>query len=245
LSNSYGNPLGNPFIVSLRQDQHVFVSHANQDHAWAGAACAALEQQGLRCWIAPRDMRAGVDWPAQIIEAISHAALMVLILSEHANRSSQVLREVDRAVNHNVNVLALRIGDFALSKNLEYFISMCHWLDARPDAMAAGLDDLCVHARVIVGMPAGRPVAKAFTPEPVLAAGPPRVEPVPAHLHDPALLRNLESELAAHLGPIARHLVRKAALTSVSDEQLIAALAAELASDAERRVFLQRCRNRS
>ena len=34
----------------------VFVSHASEDHALAEQVCALLEQRGLKCWIAPRDV---------------------------------------------------------------------------------------------------------------------------------------------------------------------------------------------
>lgn len=184
----------------------------------------------MRCWVAPRDMRAGADWPAQIVEAIGSAVLMVLVLSEHANRSPQVLREVDRAVSHGVAVLAVRIGNFALSKNLEYFISMCHWLEAHEGGESQSLDDLCAHAR-------------AITTQGPAAALSPIVKPVPSQQRYGAdLLSRVESELAMHIGPIARHLVRKAADQAVDREELFASLARELANDGERHEFLRRVR---
>lgn len=229
--------------------QHVFISHSNQDQAWAQGVCDAFEASGLRCWMAPRDMAAGVDWPAQIVEAIANAALMVLILSEPANRSPQVLREVDRAVNHGVNVLALRIGDFPLSRNLEYFISMCHWLDAVGLTQEECIRQVCVNAQAIL--------AKGSGPAPALTFAPPRplplravdADPVPAPgptgVRDPDFLKRIESALALHLGPIARHLVKQAAAAAPSHQALLAALATELATDAERQQFLQRCRGHS
>jgi len=240
----------------MRDDQHIFVSHANQDHDWAYAACAALERRNLRCWVAPRDMKAGNDWPAQIVDAISRAALMVLVLSEHSNRSPQVLREVDRAINHNVAVLALRLGNFALSRNLEYFISMCHWLDADTGDQQRSLEDLCAHAVQITqqgvlrtmlpnaapGVPHER---RATPPAPAAASGTPLVRPAPAHLYNPDTLKRVESELASHLGPIARHLVRQAASHATNNDDLLNTLARELSTEAERHQFLKRCRNLS
>ena len=34
----------------------VFVSYSHQDKLTADAVCATLEAQGVRCWIAPRDI---------------------------------------------------------------------------------------------------------------------------------------------------------------------------------------------
>lgn len=33
----------------------VFISYASHDNAVADAACAILEDRGIRCWIVPRD----------------------------------------------------------------------------------------------------------------------------------------------------------------------------------------------
>jgi hypothetical protein len=35
-----------------------FISYSNKDKATADVACAAMEAQGVRCWIAPRDVLA-------------------------------------------------------------------------------------------------------------------------------------------------------------------------------------------
>lgn len=37
----------------------VFISYAHQDKPVADAVCARLEQSGIRCWIAPRDIQPG------------------------------------------------------------------------------------------------------------------------------------------------------------------------------------------
>lgn len=39
----------------------VFISYASSDKPVADAVCAALEQRGIRCWIAPRDILPGLD----------------------------------------------------------------------------------------------------------------------------------------------------------------------------------------
>ncbi|MBV8226902.1 MAG: toll/interleukin-1 receptor domain-containing protein [Verrucomicrobia bacterium] len=40
----------------------VFISHSSADKRAADAACALLETRGIKCWIAPRDIRPGSDW---------------------------------------------------------------------------------------------------------------------------------------------------------------------------------------
>ena len=61
-----------------------FISYSTKDKTSANAACAVLEGEGVRCWIAPRDIRPGVEWGASIVEAIDHCHVMVLIFSASA-----------------------------------------------------------------------------------------------------------------------------------------------------------------
>jgi Leucine-rich repeat (LRR) protein len=108
----------------------VFLSYSARDKPVADAACAVLEQGGVRCWIAPRNLTPGKDWSAGIIEGLDQSRLMVLVFSAHANRSPQVLREVERAVNRGIPILPFRIEDVKPTGGMEYLISTPHWLDA-------------------------------------------------------------------------------------------------------------------
>jgi hypothetical protein len=108
----------------------VFISYASKDKHIADAACAVLEANGIRCWIAPRDILPGADWGESIVDALSAARVFVLVFSSNANSSQQIRREVERAVNRGLAVIPLRIEDVPPTKSLEYFISTPHWLDA-------------------------------------------------------------------------------------------------------------------
>ena len=75
---------------------------------------------------------------------------------------------------------------------------------------------------------------------PVQAPAPP-----PAHIPagwDSTLLEQIERHLIVHLGPVARMLVRKAALESGSPKELIERLAAAIPNDTERAQFQRRLR---
>jgi TPR repeat protein len=71
-----------------------------------------------------------MDWGESIIDALTQSRAFVLVFSSHANSSPQIKREVERAVNHGLPIIPLRIEDVAPIKSLEYFISSPHWLDA-------------------------------------------------------------------------------------------------------------------
>jgi hypothetical protein len=107
-----------------------FISHASRDKNVADAMCARLEQRGIRCWIAPRDIRPGVSYGSAIIDAINDTRVMVVILSDGANVSRHVSKEVERAVSKGVVIIPFRIEDAKPTKDLEFFLSAEHWLDA-------------------------------------------------------------------------------------------------------------------
>jgi hypothetical protein len=81
----------------LIMPHEIFISHASQDKKVADAMCARLEHSGIRCWVAPRDIRPGMTYGAEIVHAISNARVMVVILSGQANLSPHVAKEVERA----------------------------------------------------------------------------------------------------------------------------------------------------
>lgn len=108
----------------------VFLSYSTHDRAVALAICEGMEQAGLRCWIAPRNILPGRDWPEAIVEAINGARAIVLVFSSNANASAQVLREVERAASKQLPIVPVRIENVAPTKSMEYFLGTQHWLDA-------------------------------------------------------------------------------------------------------------------
>ena len=118
-------------LVIVRSVAHdVFISYSSKDKAAADAACNVLERNGVRVWIAPRDILPGVGWAESLIGGINNARVMVLVYSSNANHSPQIEREVERAINKGLPVVPFRVEDVAPSATLEYFISETHWLDA-------------------------------------------------------------------------------------------------------------------
>ncbi|HUO20167.1 MAG TPA: toll/interleukin-1 receptor domain-containing protein [Steroidobacteraceae bacterium] len=219
--------------------RRVFVSYSQSDREPAFGIVSRLEGAGIDCWIAPRDVTPAADWAAEIVEAITAARVMVLVFSASTNDSPQVRREVERAVHHRVAVLPFRIADVLPSKSLEYFLSSQHWLDAFPPPLAPHYGRLIDHVRAFLGADTAAPAATtgSFAAAPAPAA----TGTVPA-LIDPAQLKRFETELATYIGPLARHLVKRAAASAAGPESLIVMLGTEIESEAERGRFVSVCR---
>lgn len=111
-------------------NRDIFISHSSQDKTVADAVCAALERQGLRCWIAPRDIVPGTDWSTAIVEGLVAARVVVLVFSAHANASVQVRREVQFSLEQGRVVLPLRIDSTVPEGAMAYYLGPLHWLNA-------------------------------------------------------------------------------------------------------------------
>lgn len=96
----------------------VFISHAKEDRAFADIVCAALERQGLDCWIAPRDVAPGLVFDEAIIDGIEASQVLVLVLSGSANVSRFVQNEVNRAFSKGKAIVTFRAKDVLPAKSL-------------------------------------------------------------------------------------------------------------------------------
>jgi len=170
----------------------VFISHSVKNKVTADAVCAMLESEGIRCWIAPRDVTPGMEWSECIIDAIEQTRIMVLVFTADANNSPQIRREVERAVNHGVAILPVRTEDVVPGKALEYFIGNVHWLDALTPPLEAHLKSLAATIKVLISRPDAK--VPGATQEPPRVSHPAEVpvftqwrkEPVPAPPPPPA-----------------------------------------------------------
>ena len=106
-----------------------FVCHSTRDKLFVDALVHSLEQQSYRCWYAPRDIAAGVSWPAAIAEAIRETPVMLLVFSGSSNISEEISRELTLAANNRCIVIPVRIENVTPSPALEYHLSNRHWLD--------------------------------------------------------------------------------------------------------------------
>jgi len=138
----------------------VFVCHSSKDKAVADAACAALEAQGTACWIAPRDVLAGLEYGEAIVDAIAGCPILVLIFSAHANDSPQVRREIERAVSKGKTIVPFRIEDVMPARAMEYALSNTHWLDAMKPPVEQHLPELC---RTVTTL-----IRRSAPPEPIV-----------------------------------------------------------------------------
>jgi branched-chain amino acid transport system substrate-binding protein len=120
----------------------VFVSYSSKEKAVADAVVSALENEGIRCWYAPRDIEPGADWADSITKAIHECKMMVLVFSKNANRSQRVVDEINYAISQEKIILPFRIEAYNPTGALGLHLSSRHWLDAYEPSWEAHLDRL-------------------------------------------------------------------------------------------------------
>jgi hypothetical protein len=222
----------------------IFISYSQADRACAHEMVALLETQGIKCWMAPRDISPSADWASEIIDAISAARVMLLVFSGSSNQSPQVRREVERAVHKGVSVLPFRIEDVAPSKSLEFFLSSQHWMDAFPPPREPHYRRLSSY---LTAQLAGKPVAAAAPNGGDRAASSAGavsgVDAVSGLAVGSRELAHIEAQLASYIGPLARFLVKREAQRARGVDELIARLSTELEAESERTKFAQCCRH--
>ncbi len=107
----------------------VFISHSSKDAPLAQLICHRLEEAGIRCWIAPRDIQ-HEDWAGSIMDGLSRSDVCVIIVGEHADDSPEVLKEVTEATRSCQYIIPFKVDSAELSPKMRYHLGPCHWLDA-------------------------------------------------------------------------------------------------------------------
>ncbi len=140
----------------------VFISHSSKDAVVAQSLCGILEQNGISCWMAPRNIMPGEDWATAIAKAIAATRVFIVIYSANSADSTEVPKEIMLAGSRRSYIIPYKIDGTPLRENFEYHLGASHWISAdisRGDYKAAEL-----LAAVNAGMGnAAAPVTDAVT----------------------------------------------------------------------------------
>lgn len=110
----------------------VFISYSSSDKAVAEAACHVIEERGIRCWIAPRDIPPGCNYGDAIDSAIGACSVFVLIFSQKSSISTWVQSEINVAFSEQKHIIPFRIDDTPLQGANRLLLNKTHWIDAYP-----------------------------------------------------------------------------------------------------------------
>ena len=101
----------------------VFISYSTKDLSQAEKVRDILENNGIPCWMAPRDIPGGSNYAREIPQAIRGCQVFVLILSDNAQRSTWVVKELDNAVNCGKVIMPLMLEDCPLNDEFNFLLT--------------------------------------------------------------------------------------------------------------------------
>lgn len=121
---------------------YIFISHSSKDAKTAQDLCRYIEENGNDCFLAPRDIRPGCEYAAEIVEGVDRSDAVLLVLSNASNQSPHVLREVERAVTRSIPILVYKIEDVELTKSMEYFLMTHQWMNSKKNSYEDILENI-------------------------------------------------------------------------------------------------------
>ena len=150
LNEALKNNANTPSPELPRQGLDVFISYSSLNKNVADAVVSDFENNGIRCWYAPRDIMPGQEWVTSIHDAINACKLFVLIYTDSSNESKQVANEVALAFNSGKTLIPFKLSDTQMSSELEYYLTRVHWLDAVNPPLLQSIENLRKYSKKIL-----------------------------------------------------------------------------------------------
>lgn len=133
----------------------VFISYSSKNAPTAQAICHELEDNGIRCWMAPRDIPVGSKYATVITQAIKECKAVVLVFSEQSAISPWVESEINIAFSNRKPIIPYKI-DLATLENYDEFYLMLnnrHWIESYPDFKTRFSELVSVVSSLVGSMP--------------------------------------------------------------------------------------------
>lgn len=112
----------------------VFISYSSKDYAIANAVRELLKQHKIPSFMAPESIPAGSNYTQEIPEAIGACFAMVVLLSQSAQESKWVPKEIDMALEDNVPVIPFLVDINKPNRQFRFMLGQCQYIHPREDA---------------------------------------------------------------------------------------------------------------
>ena len=92
-------------VIKINHD--VYICYSTVDSEIANKICHVLEQNNIKCWIAPRNICSDGNYVDEISDAIKSAKVVVLIVSKNSEVSKYVINEIKLAFAYKILIIPL------------------------------------------------------------------------------------------------------------------------------------------
>ena len=107
----------------------IFISYSSKDKPVADQLVTHIEKAGYTCWIAPRNIVAGVEYSEVIEKAILKCKVFLIIFSEYSEKSSWVKSELNIAFSENKYLIPYKIDATPLKGTMRLLLNDKHWIE--------------------------------------------------------------------------------------------------------------------
>lgn len=114
-------------------DPYVFVCYAHTDSDAVYADLVALAEHGINVWY-DEGIPAGAAWRGEIAGAIKGASKFLFFISNASLHSNHCLREIDYALNHDIDIVPIYLDKATLPAELDLVLNRVQALFRYSDA---------------------------------------------------------------------------------------------------------------
>lgn len=131
---------------------YAFISYSTKNQTLADSMKQLLSRNGVASWMAPADIPAGSKYAQVINRAIKDCACVVLMLSDAAQNSTWVAKEIERAVSYRKPIISVQLEELTLNDEFEFYISTDQIVAVKQiDDSSPEVDKIMASLRAICG----------------------------------------------------------------------------------------------
>ena len=109
---------------------NVFISYSSKEYDKASALRQVLVANSIECWMAPQSIPFGGDYGQEIPKAIKSCDIFLLLLSESAQTSKWVPKELDNAINEGKIIIPFHADESNLNDAFNFMLSNVQRIEA-------------------------------------------------------------------------------------------------------------------
>lgn len=94
---------------SFEEDNYYFISYSSKDYHVVSKIRNDIENYGIKCWMAPRDIKAGTNY-AHVIRSLRRGDNCRILLPENVQEALKISDKIDNTLQ-NYNLHSVSISD--------------------------------------------------------------------------------------------------------------------------------------
>jgi len=100
-------------------DKHIFITYKHDDSEFAENLIHRIDMAGFKTWVDSDKLNDGMDWRAEIEQAILNAIAIIVIMTPEAKTSEYVTYEWAFALGAKIKVIPILYKETVLHPRLE------------------------------------------------------------------------------------------------------------------------------